>query len=155
MFLSKCPWTFSLSAILGMQLGLLALADDLLVTQTEFFPSVKENFSVYFSFFKSFDFYQQCSLALVVLLFGIPRNWSVFTQVYFILIRSAVNNFSILYNKLDDFIMATELIDEMLPPLKKNSRIKTQTHMNSWQHKDGKVWVWISDCPPHPPPLGD
>ena len=71
--------------------------------------------------------------------------------------RSAVNNFSILYNKLDDFIMATELIDEMLPPKKENSRIKTRTHMNSWQHKDGKVWVRISDCPPPlpPPPPGN
>ena len=39
-----------------------------------------------------------------------------FQQLYFILMKSAVNNFSILYNELDDFIMVPELIDEMLPP---------------------------------------
>ena len=37
-----------------MQLGLLASADDLVVTRTEFFPSAKATFNgiVYFSFFK-------------------------------------------------------------------------------------------------------
>ena len=94
----------------------------LLWHELNFFPAQKQpSMELSISrFLKSFDFYQQCSLALVVLLFGIPWNWSVFTQVYFILMRSTVNNFSILYNELDDFIMAPELIDEMLPPSKKN-----------------------------------
>ena len=26
--------------------------------------------------------------------------------------------------------------------------------MNSWQHKEGKIWVQISDCPPPPAPWG-
>ena len=34
--------------------------------------------------------------------------------------RSAVNNLFIFYNKLDDLTMNAELIDEMLPPQKKN-----------------------------------
>ena len=64
-----------LSAILEMQLGLLAREDDLVAERTEFFPSIKKTSNVYFSFFfKSFDFYQKRSSFLVVLLFGIPRN---------------------------------------------------------------------------------
>ena len=53
--LRKFPWTLSLSAILWMKLGLFASADDLVVTRTEFFPSVKATFNgiVYFSFFQS------------------------------------------------------------------------------------------------------
>ena len=141
MFFRKFPWTFSLSAILGMQLGLLASADDLVVTRNEFFPSVKETLRVYFSLLSTM-FFSSCCFAI--------RYSQELKRIHEVLLYSNEVCCKQFFHSLLQtwwFHHGHRVDRRDAPTLKKKSRIKTRTHMNSWQHKDGKVWVWISDCP--------
>ena len=83
---------------------------------------------------------------MVVSPWGISSTWSLFKQVFFMLKRSAVNNLFIFYNKLDDLTMNAELIDEMLPPQKKNRSESRNERTWSLTHKNESSFKQQSWC---------